>query len=192
MYVCFVSLMYLYFLFFFVFAGKTPWPQAPTPMTTSSSRPKPRGGKKPKKTPNVQRKPEVKRKPTRKRPAKQLDIGGIFGDTDLDFDLGDFDSDDGELDVDNLFMGDVGDDDGACGSDCDAANSDDDLHSTPPLVDVVRLLVKQMPLNVLPRLLETWRMLAKLSERAPVKIGSGCSGSGLDWHAMNAINEVCM
>ena len=117
---------------------------------------------------------------------------GRFVGSDLEFDeehfngIVDLDRDDDELDVDRLFM-------------CEDVNYNYDDHmdageSEPEdnsaLLDVVLMLVKRMPSNGFARLIETWRVLSEFVLQEPVKVGSGCSGSGLDWHCIKIITEV--
>ena len=100
----------------------------------------------------------------------------------------DIDSDDDELDVDSLFMGDDVNDN----FDDESDVGESELEDSPALLDVVLMLLKRMPSYGFARLIETWRLLAELSLREPVKIGSGFVGSGLDWHSIEIINDLCL
>ena len=61
----------------------------------------------------------------------------------------------------------------------------------PPLLVVVRLLMKSLPSYVLCRVLEAWRLLASISDRDhPLPCGSGCTGSGMDWQTIKTITEA--
>ena len=71
--------------------------------------------------------------------------------------------------------------------DIDGILDDDGIHDTSALYKVVKMLVQQMPSSVLAVLVEVWK---HLSQKGEVLVGSGCSGSGMDGHAILVINSV--
>ena len=134
------------------------------------------------------------RKKPMKKPAgaarkKQLDFA--------DLGLGDLDDDslpglvglgsDSETE-DELAFGDMGFDDGAEDDGEDAADHSLD----PPLINVVRRLVARMPTNSLLQLVDNWRLLSHASTAKPLPVGSGCTGSGMDWVEILAVSEVVL
>ena len=94
------------------------------------------------------------------------------------------------LDMDVLFMGD-GDLSDVASDLGDPENYslllDDDIS---PLLDVVHMMVQQMPSHFYGHLLETWKILAALSEIEALSVGSGCSGSGLDHDTIKKVDEA--
>ena len=101
------------------------------------------------------------------------------------------------MDVDELFGDDIAslvdesddDDDYGVGND-DDDDEEESCGAASALYDVVLLLLKQMPSNDFLKLIEVWMHLAKQSEKEAINVGSGCSGSGLDWHAIKVVNAV--
>ena len=71
------------------------------------------------------------------------------------------------------------------GSPIDSDNSD-----TPPLIEIIKTMIKQLPMKAFAQLVENWCMLAALSAERPLGAGSGCTGSGLDWMTLNMLTEV--
>ena len=92
---------------------------------------------------------------------------------------------DHELDTSAMFpeagIGDFSDDDG------DGKGSFE-----PALLKVVRMLLARMPVAELCQLVENWRLLSHASKKRAIPIGSGCSGSGMDWHVVKVISEVVL
>ena len=129
-----------------------------------------------------------------KKPAGEttLHVSVLFVDNDdgppglVYFDLS---SEDG-LDMGVLFMGD-GDLSDVASDLGDPENDslllDDDIS---PLLHAVHKMMQQMPSHFYGHLLETWKILAALSEIEALSVGSGCSGSGLDHDTIKKVDEV--
>ena len=95
--------------------------------------------------------------------ASDLDVSGLFGEPDTG--------------------GDVGASQGS------SAHSD--AEADPPLLRVVRDLLSRMPMGAFISFVETWRQLAAMSANGvPLKSGSGCTGSGMDWLVVKTITEA--
>ena len=128
-----------------------------------------------------------------KKPACEtaLHVNDLFGDDDGDSLPGlvgfDDSSDDG-LDMGVLFTG----DDDLSDVDSDFGDSDRLLlnDETPPLLQVVTMMMQQMPSHFYGHLLETWKIFATLSDIEAFSVGSGCSGSGLDHDTIKKVDEV--
>ena len=119
--------------------------------------------------------------PTRKR---SLDFGVLgMGYSDADGGSSVAGSDHG-LDMSFMFS----DDDMPGLSD----GEDDKSSFDTPLLKVVRMLLDRMPMPELIQLVENWRVLSHVSKTKPILVGSGCSGSGMDWDVIKVINEVVL
>ena len=164
-----------------------------------------RGSKKSRK----RRKPTQKTTPAARGSKKYLDKfydaiieDDIESDDDVDF-LGD-----NGLTVFNSFLsGLFADDGGADGiiPDDDQAASEtvggDSPHSeswpvndenSPPLLDVVRHMIRQLSVEQPALLRRNWTMFCCASAKTPSSSGSGCTGSGMDWFVLEVVCEVLM
>ena len=128
----------------------------------------------------------VKKRPAMSRSKRELSVDDLFYDEDGPVGLIDEDSDDDDeddLDVRALWGGESDDDIGE--------DEDDALESgNSPLYDVIHKQLKQLPTDVLLRLVAVWQALAEQSKKQPLKAGSGCTGSGLDFLVIKTISEV--
>ena len=59
-----------------------------------------------------------------------------------------------------------------------------------PMLDVIKMLLANMPAATHTHLLRVWQIMSAHSAERKLKTGSGCSGSGLDWHVIQALTEV--
>ena len=89
---------------------------------------------------------------------------------------------------DELAFGGMGFDDCAEDGGEDAA----DLSLDPPLIEVVRMLLVRVPTNYLLQLVDIWRLLSHASKAKQMPVGSGCTGSGMDWVVVQAVSEVVL
>ena len=69
-------------------------------------------------------------------------------------------------------------------------SQDSDGTGNSPMVDVVKLLLHNMPTATCTNIMSHLKFLFERSATQKLKIGSGCSGSGLDWHVVQALVEV--
>ena len=153
--------------------------EEPQPPTTIAARPKPR----------------QKRPPKKKRPRKcstpdfHLEDEVLLG-TDasegciVDVDDAEVDADDAHsvsapLNVDALL-----------GNQDNFSVSQGSDGSNSPMVDVVTMLLSSLPHDAYMYLVKTWKRLSDISATEPLRTSSGCSGSGLDWHVIQTVNEA--
>ena len=135
---------------------------------------------------------------TTKKPAAVQDVdidddvwawAGLFGDSgdERADDLADAVSSAAEepLDVDAL-LGDM--EDVIFNEFMNSQESDGTCNS--PMIEVVKQLIANLPTATHTNLLHVWRILATHSSQRKLKTGSGCSGSGLDWHVIQSLSEV--
>lgn len=155
--------------------------------------------KQPKKKKQVKaRQPKKKRGPLNKKPASLYLAFHVLGFNTSDEDGAGDDAhdDDGStgfhnadaLNVDALFPDDCSTD-SASGSIDDVAEGvvDEDFD---PLLEVIKMIIAQLSTEELNELLDNWRLLAAASEKKPLPVGSGCTGSGMDYHVVKLVSEV--
>ena len=119
-----------------------------------------------------------------KKPSGCLNFSGSdaspIDDAELDFDdiLGNIDYDSDEPDV-------------LRGAKANSAATEVTATDDPPLLTLVKIMVNQLPMVLLLKLLAGWRALCELSQLMGfIGCGSGCSGSGMDWHVIKIISEA--
>ena len=135
-------------------------------------------------------KPKAKKQHARKKPAKEqlaVDVWKGFEDALLDCTDA---FDDASTDSEHDFMDEVGDGidsvvegEEEFASDCDANPTED-----PPLLVIVRSMLKEN--SEWTQLVENLSILSRTASTCPLGAGSGCTGSGLDWHAIKVVSEV--
>ena len=79
--------------------------------------------------------------------------------------------------------------------DCDKGSNDsgtdvDPPDDEPPLLEIVKAMLGQLPTSLLVQLCENWKSLSDMSAQQPIGAGSVCTGSGLDWLTLNVMTEV--
>ena len=93
-------------------------------------------------------------------------------------------SDTDELNLETVNgLDDMSDDDGA-------ASKVEDHFDDPPLLELMRMMINQLPQSLFLQLCLIWKLLSDISQRQPLGAGSGCSGSGLDWMTVLMLSEV--
>ena len=71
-----------------------------------------------------------------------------------------------------------------------AASESGDDADDPPLLEILRMMVHQLPQALFLQLCLNWKLLSDISHGHPLGAGSGCSGSGLDWMTLVMLSEV--
>ena len=62
--------------------------------------------------------------------------------------------------------------------------------TTSPLLELMRMMIHQLPQGLFLQVCLNWKLLSDISQRQPLGAGSGCSGSGLDWMTVNMLSDV--
>ena len=71
------------------------------------------------------------------------------------------------------------------------SQSGDDMDCTPPLIIIIKEFISSLSTERFCQLVETWKQLAMSSTPVnPLMCGSGCTGSGMDWHVIKALTEA--
>ena len=128
-----------------------------------------------------------KKKIAKRARGKTLDFADLgLGDLDEDGPPGLVDLGSDLETEDELAFGGMGFDDCAEDGGEDAADPSLD----PPLIEVVRMLLARVPTNYLLQLVDNWRLLSHASKAKQMPVGSGCTGSGMDWVVVQAVSEA--
>ena len=62
----------------------------------------------------------------------------------------------------------------------------------PPLLDIVRHMIRQLSMEQLALLRRNWTVFCCASAKTPLSSGSGCTGSGMDWFVLEVVCEMLM
>ena len=132
----------------------------------------------------------VQRKPAR---ARHLDVSGLLSETEGSCDSDGppglietgSESDEGLLDVSGL-LGDSEREDETEHEDEGNESEEDEPH----LLTLVRRMLKQLSSEQLMHLIDNYKVLCEQSRKAPLGVGSGCTGSGMDWFVIKTVAEA--